>query len=305
MVLNAPGRDFFVAQTLRDQAGSAVYVCRDVREESGEQYTITLLKDRDRLFEAARIFLDMKDARVCPDFVDCFADKTGMYAAFRRKTSPPLFDAGGKTPRFSLQEKLTVGRNLLEQMLMQSLPPPVQIEALTGDNLCCDRSLSVSFNYALDHADEYDRMGSEDALELLGKTILSLFEDDASVRAQDGSCVGDITRALCAGEIVSIAQAYDAYLKVFRRLIEGERMAVAEKEHWLFRTWRFLKKLMSKLMPVLAILLIVAAIGYMIYTIQRPAVPADASPGAIRAIGVYEVQAPVPVMAPMSTPQAK
>lgn len=293
MTIHAPGRELFVVRQVAAEDEREVLVCRDEGRADERLYTLVIFKHPSRIYDAITMFMQIKRRGVTPDFVDCFSMDSRFHVLFLYHEENSLM---GQLTRgeLMLRERLEAANGLLTEILMQDLPPGILQECLSDDNLSFYTTLTVSFGYNLKHAENYRVIEQREVMEQAADLLTVLLGRDAKLESAEEVNAEPILEGLRDGKYETWAAAYADFKKwydVVRTFVQSEDMRI---ENMVTRFWRVVSRIVGIVKPVLAVALVLASIGYMIFTLLNPPTAKGARQGEIAVVGDIALPTPVP-----------
>lgn len=240
------------------------YLCRDLDHPSQEEYRILSIP-QDHAAASMPFLIETENCREFTDFTEYFFDGPTLYLVFR--------EAGGKTLAEKLQtencsflERLTIGQQLLQRIIL--LNPPVFYQAAAMDirSIHVAETGDITFSYALDNWYQAAELRFEQVELQFAEVLRYLFQ-----------------RELAAGKFPDLLQ----YLQ---RLQQGEwkdMIALYRDYQTIYENWKdvpdrdllpktlaenvegLLDKGKKGLRIIAAVLLVLAAAGYLGFSIWR------------------------------------
>ena len=286
MIVRTLERRFVVLRVLRSEAEEEICVCRDLEDEGEGLYL--LARFRDPILSRCLLPMLARQAAnaAFEDFLGVFSQDGDVYARFRYTDAPLLAERLARGD-FGFRERLEIGGNLLERMVLLDMPPVLQFQALREENVTVDDALRVRFNYGLAPAD--NGLGA-DMGAVCGRTadlLRRLFAPELSARSLPE--LEGYLAELDHGRFRGYVEMYAGYDQARKALLERTLSGPAEPQTWLFRLWARIKGLARFVRPVLAGLVLVAAFCYLIYTLLLPT-QTKGTPVVFDRIGTVEIQ---------------
>lgn len=289
MLIQTLKRDFIVLRMLKSTRDLDIAVCRDLLEQNGQKYLVITLKNPDLIYRTLPFFTELKQSTSFQDFRECFAQDGQFYMVFSYYDKPLLAE---KYPSgsYALTERLEIGKSLLSRMVLQNMPPSLQYEALQQRNLLLDDALQVWFNYQLEEIPAYPSLTGARVQVELARIFRELMSREIATKVSEELL--DFLDRLDAGTFEKYLDIYQAYDKVYVLLTTLQETGEIEPKSFLFRLWERIKGLMKYVKPVLAGIVLVTALGYLMYTFIYPPKTAGASgaPVFIEKIGTVEIE---------------
>ncbi len=297
MVIRLPGRALFVVRSLPAPEDMETLVCRDDERPDGRLYTLLVYHRPAEAYDAISIFVKLRQRGTTPDFIDCFSMGSRFYALFLyREPSPLKKQVDGM--ELHLRERLEAAHGIFQQILMQDLPHAILMECLRPENLNFDTTLAVTFNYFLGGAARYRMIGLKDAMGSAADVLEHTLGKDAKRQDTRERSLNDICLSLREGGYESWKGAYADFLGWYEVIRDNVEIEKQKKEGMIAKFWRIVSRVMGLLKPLIAVALIAASVGYLVYSIMNPPIPAGAAPGQIQAVGDIPIPSPTPTDTP-------
>lgn len=283
MVISIPNHDYFVIQKLLDNETQDIFLCCEISsrddfssEELNEQlqkkYRIIRVKDRKIIYELLPFFVELREHTVFSDYCGCFSKDGFLNLIFACSEQPDLFSKLDNE-RCMLRERIDIGKNLLEKILMLNMPDFILYDALAEENVTVSKALDVSFNYQLLSLKNHGVLGISDVSERLLVLFKKLFEyellREASIDIQA------FIDELSAKSYSNYFEIYKSYEELYDKLLTGELIAAIRPNTFLFRLWDRIKGFGKYVKPILTVLVLLLIAGYLLYTIMHK--PVDAA----------------------------
>ena len=291
MLIHTLNRRFSVIMVYSSGNDADVLVCRDLWEENEREYLLVVVKNPDLVYRCAPFFTQQTGNHSFKDFVECFS-RDGQLCIVFLHYGKPLFKDKFLEDSYFLNERLEIGKNLLSRMVLQNMPPSIQYEVLQDRNLMLDESLQVYFNYALEDISSHGLYTMDRVQMELGRIFRMLLRQEIETKVMDEVRVFVEDLEQC--KFADYLEIYEAYDNVYVLLKDLQETGEIHPKSFLFRTWEKIKKAFSYVRPVLAVLIVGSAIGYLMYTVANPvsntAATPDSLPGLIETIGTVNVE---------------
>lgn len=168
------------------------------------------------------------------------------------------------TESVPLRERLEIGRKILEKIILQDIPDYFLSKCLSPDQIIIDNDLSVSFNYPVSDM-IFDR--SADGKNNIVSIFRLIFEHELLRKVPD-ILIDFITRLpeLSQNSMIDLYSEYYILMNKLENYSDNDELP---KTFW-FKAWDVIKKIFKVLKVLLVIALIIASVGYLIYTIIDP-----------------------------------
>ena len=267
-----------------------VYLCRRLQEDRDRSYTVICMKDIGVSQSLIEYFTNEVDTEKTTDFIEYFTYEgkltfVFLYSRYITVEKKLLKDS------CSFEERLVIGKNIMERMLYLHMPLALQADALDKNHITVSESLDIRFNYELSITDRLHDYTVQD----IGRLLADIYQIIYSNEIRNNSCqeLNGYLQWLKDGE-------YESYLDMFYRfhalyqLLKEKKPEELEQPHTrLFIIWERLKKLICKLKKLLIALLMLGAVLYLVYSVTELVKPKSWNPAganAYRYIGTLEIK---------------
>ncbi len=211
MVIRAFGEQFEVVYAKGLELEYAILQCRELL--GGSEYTFLRFKGEQQIKYLLPYFSELEGNTDYRDYRGCFMQQEELYAAFYRKNGRPLSDLleNGQLP---LEQRLLLGRRILEKFLLWMLPPFMVGQLLDLDKILVHGD-EISFDYTWRAPVEL----SDDMALVSWKAaglIEALTEQELAFGA--GTEFTEFLERLKRGKMKDIFQIYEEYDRVYHTL---------------------------------------------------------------------------------------
>ena len=264
MTIETLEHQYYVVHKREDTPLYDLYHCREIKERRHESYDVFCVKDQGLIYRLIPEFTDKNIRTDFEDLYEYFSRDGNFYMVFMHSGGKTLFRML-EQERVSLQERLALGKNLLERILLLNMPETMLHQVLRDENLLALEDLEIRFQYALNdfpHASE--RLHGEN-VERLENIFRKLFEPE--LRLQKSNEILKFIQWLPQARQEGYLEIYRRYERLGETFAEGGKPTQLRPNTFLFKAWDKVKAAL----PVLKKMLILAALGvllgYLIYSI--------------------------------------
>ena len=148
MLIQSLEQTFTVIQLLGSSDLSASYLCRDYAQQNPSDYLLVQVKEPELVRKMVPVFMEFTREGTFQDFAGSFPKDGSVYGVFHY-SSYPTWAQKRERENCSLAERLEIGKNLLDKMLLYRMPLYFQRHVLTPDRVCVAPSLEIGFRYEL------------------------------------------------------------------------------------------------------------------------------------------------------------
>jgi hypothetical protein len=289
MLIQTLRRNFTVLRMLKSTRDLDIAVCRDLLEKKEQLYLVVTLKNPDLIYRTMPFFAAQRQNPSFQDFRECFSQEGQFYMVFFYYEKPQLAEKLA-AENYSLPERLAVGKSLLSRMVLQSMPACLLYEALQERNLLLDDALQVYFNYRLEDIPSHHLLNWAKAQAELARVFRQLLHKEIVTKVS-AELLNFIER-LEQGAFTDYLSVYQAYDQLYVHLRTLQEQGEIEPKSLLFRIWERIRRLGRFVKPVVVGLILMTALGYLVYTLIYPpnTVAAGGTPVVIEKIGTVNVK---------------
>lgn len=254
------------------------------KNDQKELCFILRFTDPELIHKMIPIFMNLQNQGMAEDFMECFSKESDFYAVFAWHMQTPFVEKIKQPLRFL--EKLVILKNLLEKLITLKLSNYFIYEVLHFPNIMIADSLKVEFQYTLYETNTIELIAFSDVANQLAIVIKQLFAEELKKEMipKLKELIEDLQRNGRYRDLVSIYQKYREIYKIY------ESGTVVPKENSTgFRIWNKLKQGIPYLKRIVKILLLLAILAYLVYTILNPTVGVG-DKYQFKNIGTLEIQ---------------
>lgn len=266
MQIQTLNRSYEVLQRMESMEETELLIVRDNNRPELGKCMIAVLKKEENIHAFIPFCEEQRENFPFDDFLDYFPRDGCLYMVFKYYEYSSLkkrIEAG--TPR---KERLELVRSLLQRMVFLRLPVYLQTEALTEQNLLCDESGTVYFNFFLRNPDTLNTVCQGDVWDKLYVILKQIFAEEISDRSTPA--LETLITRLERKRYRNFLELLQEYEPLCRELLEKDEKKEIKPQSFGFRLWERLKKWMQKLKYVLMIAVLGVILWYLIDTIRNP-----------------------------------
>lgn len=272
------------------QDGIIQYICREEKEQRDCRLARQELKSVSG--DQIRFFMDQIHSEAFTDFLDFFTDSNYLYLVMAHPEGESL--AGKLEESCSLKERMEIGKNLLENMILLNLPEYFFQSAMDLRLITVSRSLEVRLGYDLSGLERFREYGFEKGARKLAAVLSALFKEELDIRAFPP--METLIYDLGDNRFESLLEIYGRFQELYREWADRKEEQL-RPESFSFRLWERIKQAGRLLKRLAAAGVLGLALLYLAVSVME----ARKEPGYADnydSIGTLEIQRP-------SDPQAE
>lgn len=257
-------RSYQVMRHLGGTEKTEEFLCVEENERGNEACLLVRVTD---LVLAKRLTLFLEEKikdREFTDYRECFQEDGALLVVLGYSLHQSLTERL-KAEYCGRREKAEIARKLLEQLLLLNPHPYFACNGLEPEQITVNESLEVHLNYHLKNIDRFEDYSMSEVGEQLQKIFLLLFEEE--VKKQLYPLLEEYLRRLGTENEWSYLQIYQNFMPVYEELLPEIAKEQLPKTFW-FRAWERTKKVLGICKKVLAVVILVAAVLYVLGSLQ-------------------------------------
>lgn len=260
-------RDYEILQKITYDEHMEAVIGRDLLEATDQTYLILMWKEKEDIYRFLPFCSEQKSNEPFIDFVEYFPRDGFLYMVFRYYEHQPLLQCINNEPMTFL-ERLAVMKSLFRRMVFLAMPCYLQYEALSEQNLRIADNGEVFFNYYLSNPEFLNETTNSDILARVASIFREVFQPEFDEKLAPELL--SFTESLGNGSKLKIIDICREYEEIYKELIIREENGENKPNSLGFWLWEKVKDMLRHAKLVLTILLFLALLAYLIYTILNP-----------------------------------
>lgn len=237
------------------------YVCRSKKDQ--QLYDIIRIRDKKITEKILSFICEQKSNKKFSDLIDQFVFEGDLHVVFVHAEGLPLKRKLEQS--CPLEERMEIGKKLIEQMILLEQPEYFQCMCLEPDNIIVTDAGDVRFRYSLEWVERYSTYTSKQAVAYLFRIFEMLFEEELSKKIIPP--MEDYLWQLKNEEEMDDMKQF----KLFSRTCE-EILAIPKEEFemprtFLYHLWMTLRGFRTQFKKILLSLIFAGVFFYMVYNI--------------------------------------
>ncbi len=237
------------------------YVCK--RKSDQQLYLIVRVRNKKITAKIIEFISVQKSSQQFADLVDQFVFQGDLHVVFRYVPGMPLQK---KLEQLcTLEERMAIGRKLLEQMILLKQPPYFQCQCLSPENVMVTDSLDISFRYNLQDAEKYDAYTPAQALAYLYRILKILFQPELQRNVIDP--MAGFLSQLQRQEYPDYLEQYRLYCDACEEVREIPENELGVSKNLFYRIWNFVRSIRGLIRRAMLTLIFMGVFIYMVYSV--------------------------------------
>lgn len=239
------------------------YVCK-CREDQ-RLYNIIRVKNQKATAKIIEFISAQKSNKKFSDFVDEFVYQGDLHAVFtytegtnlQRKLEEPC----------TLEERMEIGKRLLERMVLLEQPYYFQCQCLCPENIIVTGSLDVQFWYTFKDIEKYDAYVGQQAAAYLYRAVKLLFAPELQKHVLDPMAA--FLKQMQEEKHLDYMVQYQKYCTVCEEIKKIPQEEMELPKNFLYHVWNFVKSIRGLIKRTMLAIIFICVFIYMIYCIYR------------------------------------
>lgn len=244
------------------------YLCRE--EGKKQTYSMVCIKDKTWIRGVTKFLMEQMENPHFTDFVSCFFSEECLYVLMKHQKGTTLTKMLQEM-RGGLEVRMVTGKNILEKILLLSMPDYFLQDCLRGDRIMVSPALEIEFQYELDNIYQFESCDFCHVQACLGRIFEELFQWE--IKKEVFPAVRQFCQNLCRGEYRDILGVYEDYQELCRYMEEIPPEKRKQPGTWEFRVWEKIRRQITPLKKICEIVLLVMALIFLVYTVYQAVNP--------------------------------
>ena len=262
MIIRNLSKQYRVIREWESDGEIAQYICREEEEQKDCRIARQDLKSVSG--DEIRFFMDQIHSQSFTDFLDFFTDAKNLYLVMVHNTGESLSKKLEES--CSLKERMEIGKNLLEQMVLLDLPDYFFQAAMDSKLIVVSRSLEVRLEYDLKNLDCFRECTFLQGTEGLADIFRELYREELEIKAFPP--METMIYDLRDGKFQNLLEIYGRFQGIYREWADRKREQL-KPESFAFRMWEKIKRAGGFLKNLAAAGILVLAVVYLVLSIRQ------------------------------------
>lgn len=269
MIIHTARNSYLMIGYMEQGARSELCLCENT--ESGRRCLMARIMDPDLIHGSAGFLYEQAGNSAFTDFVECAVSEENLLAIFAYPQGQCLEEKLFEE-YVGAAERLDIVKNVLERLILQNIPAYFAARCLRPGGVWAKRSGEVFFLYDVAGAERGADFGMREVSAAFCSLLERLFAEELKKEA-----VPDLKKFLAELQ----EDSFSDYMELYRRfqeiqqaLLELPQEALFMPKTWIFRVWDRMKRYFKPLKKLAALVLFIAALVYMVWTIRTASQPA-------------------------------
>lgn len=276
MIIRVLDQNYFVQQTIPSEEGLVQYVCTNVSEDDGRIYRIVKIPVQEVEPELVRYLAGLFKDGMFHELVQYGNEKEHFHVvmdcgpAKGRALSDRL-----QTDVLSLAERLSMGENFLEYLIVSSIPDWFAESSMDTDHIVFTDALECSLDFNLEFLKKFRKADRKIMQEKLQGVLYELFAKELDKEKIPE--MGVFLERIIQGEYPDQMSLYQEYCRI-KKTLEGVNESSLEPRGVLWRIWDNIKSIASHAEKYFGFIAYAIAIVYLIWSVwhmMQPTEPRD------------------------------
>lgn len=254
-------RNLYVIQVMNKSTDYEYMLCTDLLEEKSNEYEVLKVMNYSMVYKIMPMLNTQLKNKKFSDLVDCFSQDNVFYAMFKHYEEPLLFDK--LDDKYSTLERSEIVKNIIEKIVMLSMPYSMQTDILNGNSITISDTLEVHFKYNLKEISNYDSLDFKTLQGSLSRVVEAILHSECE--SGNYSLLTEYCKTLNLQGYTQPIELYSKYVAVYNQLKETTADNTKPNKWLVF--WDRIKHILKLVKPCILCLIVFSALAYLIYMV--------------------------------------
>lgn len=264
MLIQTLGKEYTIIKYIYSDDRMERYLCRE--EGTGEKKTVVRIKDREWITENMEFFMQQMDNTHFTDFEACFVSDGYLHIIMRHTDGVTLREKLDNE-KCTVDERLAVGRALLDKMMVQDMPGYFLQDCLKVTNIIVTAGQDVGFEYEMSGGIRKGKVPFPEVQNSLSKVFKQMFSHELHHKTAAPLC--RFYQNLRQGKYEEFLDIYTAYDNMCKEIRKTPPESLMVPQTLPFRIWGKMSKGIVYVKRMLAVLLFIAALCFLAYAVRK------------------------------------
>lgn len=264
MIIQTLGKNYTVIKYCYSDNEIERYICID--EKDRQKYTIVRVKSRDLISQTMMFLMGELENTDFTDFVDCFVSEEFLHVVLRYVEGINLREKISNEI-CTLEERIIIGKKMLERMMLLNMSNYFQQDCLRLENIIVQNSVDIAFQYEMRKIEGYKTFTFDDVCLQLFQVIEFLFSYE--IKKKMIIPLNEFCNKLKKKEFDTLLEIYTEYGAMCEVVLAMKPEDMVMPKTGFFLCWEKIKKYIKPFKKIIAVVLLLAAIFFLIYTLQQ------------------------------------
>lgn len=252
-----------VVQNVSSDGEKDTYVCKN--QENQMLYTIIQIKKKNITNQIIEFICEQKNNKKFSDFVEHFVYEEHLHIVFSHEEGVSLQKYLNE--KCTLEERLEIGKKILEKLVLYQLHPYFQCECLKKENIFITKAMDVSFRYTLDKVEKYSAYSEQKAKVYFYQCMKFLFEKE--LKDNVIKPMQDFLKMVEKEETLDYLALYKTYCKVIEQVKKIPKEEMRTPKGKLYFLWEKIKSMRKVIKRSILVIVFICVFAFMVYSIIK------------------------------------
>lgn len=249
---------YTVLNLINESSDFDVYIC----SLGSEKYLLVRLKSDSLKMSVCQLFTEMCDNADYDDLKEVFTYKNDLIAVFEYSGAVCGFDSAGEDAEYTCEKKLKLLYDVISGLCIHDIPVCLAEDMLHNNNIGYRSDGNVGFCYNLKNPENYAGRTMKTFTKEFSGAVKKLFREEIENNTAD-----DIL-AFCNGLQENVPESYlglfERYREFYKIYSEKLKNGLVTPETRAIKLWKAIKKLIPAVKMLFTLLLIIAAVVFLL-----------------------------------------
>ena len=252
---------YTVVQSVSSDVAKDCYVCRN--QEDQLLYTVIKIKKKKITSQIIEFICEQKNNKKFSDLVEHFVSEEKLHIVFSHEEGLCLQKY--LEQKCTLEERLELGKKILEKLVLYELHPYFQCECLKKENIYITEAMDISFRYTLEKIEKHSSYSEQMAKVYFYQCIKLLFEEE--LKNNVVKPMQDFLKKVEKMEKLDYLALYKSYCKVCEQVRKIPKEEMRTPKGRLFFLWEKIKSMRKWIKRSIMLIIFLCVLGFTVYSI--------------------------------------
>lgn len=264
MIIQTLGKSYTVVKYCYSDSNMERFLCRE--ENKNERYTVICIKNKLWITHTMEYLMKQSANVYFEDFVTCFTGDECFYVVMKYADGI-ILEEKLANESCSRQERFAIGKAILERIMILKTPDYFLQDCLTPDTIVLANGTEAAFHYTLQKLNDYEHFHFSDVQKRLYQIFIILFQEE--LKRKTMPFAAEFCSRLKSAGYKDILEIYTEYTKMLEQAEGMQEEEFVVPKTFVFRLWERVKKCIPAFKRICAVLLMIAAVAFLIYSFQQ------------------------------------
>lgn len=280
MIFQSMNNTYTALQIIDRRVGYKTYLCSC----NDERYILISLEDTEIKLKGCRYFMELSHRKDCGEVCEIFTDKGNFCAVLQNDSAGISIDEEAEDESASLSDRLNFLYRILEDMCIRNISEHFMCDMLLSGGIGVKSDGNAGFSMRLKLIENYGEFDMKKLCEILSEKTEALIGSNNGVNIPE---VRSFAESLCDSPPEDYVGLFERYKKTYIAVSDKIKSGDYAGKGLMAKLTKFLKQSLPVIKRAVSLILVLAALGVVIYSLFPPE---TAGGGSIERIGNLNIE---------------